>query len=291
VEVLVAEDDRTTRFMVASLLKQWGYDVVTAETGEEAWKILQKEEAPPLAVIDWIMPGMEGPEICRRLRWDPEERYRYVILLTVQGDPASVVAGLEAGADDYITKPFDAQELKMRVQAGRRILELQSRLRHQAAHDGLTGLLNRGAVLARLDKEISRSCRLASPLAVAMVDLDDFKRLNDTYGHLPGDAVLHETAQRITAALRAYDEVGRYGGEEFLLLLPGVADEARQVLERVRQAVADEPILSGGLHLTVTASLGGAAFSGSESPESLLRRADEALYRAKRSGKNRVCFS
>lgn len=276
--------------MVASLLKQWGYDVVTAETGEEAWKILQEEEAPPLAVIDWIMPGMEGPEICRRLRWNPEERYRYVILLTVQGDPASVVAGLEAGADDYITKPFDAQELKMRVQAGRRILELQSRLRHQAAHDGLTGLLNRGAILARLDKEISRSCRLASSLAVAMVDLDDFKRLNDTYGHLQGDAVLHETAQRITAALRDYDEVGRYGGEEFLVILPGVADEARQVLERVRQAIADEPILSGGLRLTVTASLGGAAFSGSESPESLLRRADEALYRAKRSSKNRVCF-
>ena len=290
--VLVAEDDRTTRFMVASLLAQWGYDVVAAENGSEAWQILQDDEAPPLAVIDWLMPGMEGPEICRRLRQSPEGRYRYVLLLTVQGDRASVVAGLDAGADDYVTKPFDAQELKMRVQAGRRILELQDRLRHQADHDGLTGLFNRGAVLTRLEKELSRSQRLKTPLAVAMADLDDFKKVNDRYGHLVGDIVLCDVARRMTETLRDYDEVGRYGGEEFLLVLPGVAGpEVGEILERVRSAVAAAPVLAGGWRLDVTVSLGGACFDGEEKLKGLVGRAAEALYRAKARGKNAVVLS
>lgn len=289
-KILVAEDDRTTRFMVASLLAQWGYEVVTAETGAEAWQILTHEDAPPLAVIDWIMPGMEGPEICRHLRRSREGQYRYIIILTVQGDQASVVAGLEAGADDYVTKPFDAQELKLRVQAGRRIVELQNQLRHQADHDGLTGLINRRTILERLEKELSRSRRLGTALTVAMGDLDNFKALNDSYGHLAGDAVLVETARRLVASLRSYDEVGRYGGEEFLLVLPGVAEESRDILERVRASLAESPIEAEGFSLNLTISLGGAVFDGSEDLESLVRRADEALYQAKRSGKNRVFF-
>ena len=289
-KVLVAEDDRTTRFMVASLLTQWGYDVVTAENGNDAWQILQEDEAPHLAVLDWLMPGMEGPEICRRLRRQ-EGRYRYVLLLTVQGDRASVISGLEAGADDYVTKPFDAQELRMRVQVGRRILDLQDRLRHQADHDGLTGLLNRGAILTRLEKELSRSRRLKTPLVVAMADLDDFKKVNDGQGHLTGDLVLYETARRMTSALRDYDDMGRYGGEEFLLVLPGVGQEAIEILDRIRLAIASEPFVHSGSRLDVTVSLGAALFDGEETLEGLIGRADKALYEAKRRGKNCVVLA
>jgi diguanylate cyclase (GGDEF)-like protein len=202
---------------------------------------------------------------------------------------------MDAGADDYLTKPFNAHELRVRLHAGRRILDLQEELlkarealREQATHDGLTGLLNRTGILEKLDEELSRASRTGTPVSVLMADLDLFKSINDTCGHLVGDAVLREAARRLKTAARRYDSVGRYGGEEFLIVLPGCnAAEAAIQGERMRQAIGSAPFLSGGQPVLVTASLG-VACSSHAAPEALVREADDALYLAKENGRNRV---
>jgi diguanylate cyclase (GGDEF)-like protein len=284
--------------MLARMLESSGYDVVAASDGDEAWRILERDDAPRLAILDWMMPGMTGPDLCRKLRERKREPYTYVLLLTARTDKQDVVEGMDAGADDYVTKPFEARELQVRLRAGRRILDLQAdlvkareALREQATHDPLTGLWNRYALLEALEREHSRAARGGTPLAVIMLDLDHFKRVNDTYGHLAGDAVLRQTAKRMQAVVRSYDLVGRFGGEEFLIVLPGTSGaNAAQLAERLRAAVAHEPVSQDLLRIPVTASLGVGA-SGPEpsgDPQTLIRVADEALYRAKERGRNRV---
>ncbi len=296
--VLIADDETVSRRMLARMLTTSGYEVVAARDGDEAWRILERDDAPRLAILDWMMPGMTGPDLCRRLRERKREPYTYVLLLTARTDKQDVVEGMDAGADDYVTKPFEARELQVRLRAGRRILDLQAdlvkareALREQATHDPLTGLWNRYALLEALDREHSRAAREGTPLAVIMLDLDHFKRVNDTYGHQAGDAVLRETAGRMQAVVRAYDLVGRYGGEEFLIVLPGTSGvNAAQLAERLRAAVAYDPVDHDLLRIPVTASFGVGA-SGPEpsgDPQTLIRLADEALYRAKEKGRNRV---
>ncbi len=288
-KILIAEDDATTRTMLECLTKKWGYAVVSTSDGEEALRLLEAADGPNLALMDWLMPGLEGPEICRRLRSSRSEKdpYRYVILLTVKGEQEHVVRGLEAGADDYVVKPFDPQELKVRLDVGRRIVELQEMLRYNARHDVLTGLLNRRAGLERLEEECARSRREKVPLSVAVLDLDRFKEINDTYGHGGGDEVLRETAQRLRGLVRSYDVTARLGGEEFLLLFPGTSREAaEEICERIRGQFESEAFLSEKVF--VTASIGVAGFGGDEDERTLLRRADAALYEAKNGGRNLV---
>src|SRR4051794_17238522 len=226
--VLAAEDNPVFQSMLRSMLNKWGYSPIMARDGNEAWRILESENAPRLAVLDWMMPGIDGVEICRRLRSLNPEPYIYILLLTARTESQDLIEGMDAGADDYLTKPFNAHELRVRLHAGRRILDLQEELlkarealRKQATHDGLTGLLNRTGILEKLDDELSRATRTGTPVSVLMADLDLFKSINDTRGHLAGDAVLREAARRLKAAARRYDSVGRYGGEEFLIVLPG----------------------------------------------------------------------
>ena len=231
--VLIAEDDPVFRRILQSCLQSWNYQVRACENGMDAWNVLQQEHAPQMAILDWMMPGMDGIEICRRIRTLQPNPYRYVLLLTAKGDKHDVVQGLEAGADDYLTKPFDVDVLHARVRAGKRILELQKELiqareslRFEALHDHLTGLWNRGAVLNLLQREEQRRQRSGEALGVIMVDVDHFKAINDSYGHLVGDVVLTEVARRLTASVRGYDSVGRYGGEEFLIILPACDPQA-----------------------------------------------------------------
>jgi len=296
--VLIADDDSVSRRVLARMLTTNGYEVVEASDGDQAWRILEREEAPRLAIFDWMMPGMTGPDLCRKLRERNREPYTYVLLLTARTDKQDVVEGMDAGADDYVTKPFEARELQVRLRAGRRILDLQAdlmkareALREQATHDPLTGLWNRYALLEALEREHSRAAREGTPLAVIMVDLDHFKHVNDTYGHLAGDAVLRETAGRMQAVVRSYDLVGRFGGEEFLIVLPGTSGaNAAQLAERLRAAVAHDPVCHDGVPIPVTASFGvgaGGTAPGGD-PQTLIRLADEALYRAKENGRNRI---
>jgi len=307
-KVLIAEDEFISRSILGNLLTEWGYEVVSAADGDEAWGILGQADFPPLAILDWMMPGMDGLEICRRLRTDPQKAYSYIyiILLTAKESKEDIVAGLEAGADDYVTKPFDAHELRMRVRAGRRIVELQQQLKYYATHDSLTGLLNRRTLFDRLKAEISRAERDGKSVSIALLDLDNFKRVNDTYGHSVGDSVLFEAAQRIRSALREYDfiapyeepepfaesGVGRYGGEEFLVVVPGASSEkAYGIFERIRRSIEEPPMSVSGVSLVVTASLGGASFDKNARADrlrELVDLADGALYEAKRKGRNQV---
>lgn len=306
-KILVAEDDATSLFMLQSLLMKWGYDVIAASDGQEALRVLTGENPPLLAILDWMLPGESGPEICRKLasrerlregsaaREEMMKPYQYVIILTVKGEKENVVAGLEAGADDYITKPFDAHELKMRLMVGRRILDLQEKLRNAALFDALTGLLNRRAVIERLEQELARASREATPLSVALLDIDHFKDVNDTYGHASGDAVLVESAQRIRSSVRPYDIVGRYGGEEFLMVFPGAEGSVLDgICERIRNAFQGAPFYSAENDgdrstMDITVSIGISEYKNiNDNVDFILAEADRAMYRAKRSGRNRV---
>ncbi|PIE54388.1 MAG: diguanylate cyclase response regulator [Dethiosulfovibrio peptidovorans] len=290
--ILIAEDDRTTRVLLESSFKKWGYETVVVSDGDEAWRILSEEGAPALAVLDWLMPGLQGTDICRRVRERNKKQgtYQYILLLTVQNARGDVIRGLEAGADDYIVKPFDPQELRMRLSVGKRILELQERLAFSANHDQLTKLPNRYALFDRLNAEMARADRDGGGLIVSMVDLDFFKKVNDTYGHMVGDQVLCSVARRLRKALRPYDIVGRYGGEEFLLILPGDGmEDGIRTVERVRLLVEETPIkLNDDTAIPVTISAGVALYQGGMTMDTLVRQADQALYRAKESGRNRV---
>jgi two-component system cell cycle response regulator len=298
VKILVADDDAISRELVVRLLRKRDYEVVSAADGRAALEILRGEGAPRLALLDWMMPLMDGPQVCRELRQNPHGAYVYLVLLTSKQDKQHVVEGLESGADDYLTKPFDLEELMARLRAGTRVLDLEDNLvkardvlRFKASHDDLTGVWNRGAVLELLQREVWRTEREGSSLAVMLVDLDHFKNVNDTLGHASGDDVLRETARRISQAVRSYDFVGRYGGEEFLILLPGCdRAAAEERAERLTAAVNESPIETTGGQTRMTLSAG--VISTVDAPGcdslALLRAADAALYRAKAAGRNRV---
>jgi len=294
--VLIAEDDPVSCLLLESFLTKWDYQAVLATDGAEAWKILQQEDAPNLAILDWMMPFMNGPQICRELRCRPSRQYAYIILLTGQAQKEDVIEGLEAGADDYLVKPFDKYELKARLRAGARIVKLQQKLlaaqetlREQATHDWLTGAFNRAAILDILQRELARRERENGLLCAIMVDIDHFKSINDTHGHLVGDAVLREVISRVGANIRAYDSIGRYGGEEFLIVAPDCNSiTAASLAERLRACIANDPFELGECLIPVTISLGVAICEERTTADSLLRQADDALYRAKHEGRNRV---
>jgi len=297
-KILVAEDDLVTGRMLQTLLVKWGYEVVMVADGQKAWQILQQENAPRLALLDWMMPEMDGVSICREVRRLNIRPYIYLILLTARKYQEDVIAGLEAGADEYLTKPFDAYELRARLRAGARIVELQDSLiqarealREQAMHDALTQLLNRRAAMDILMSELSRATRDLKPLTVMMVDIDHFKSINDKFGHPAGDAVLCEVSRRLRTSIRSYDTVGRFGGEEFLVVAPGCdAAPGLARAERLREVVGSEPVIVKDICIKVTASVGVTTLREPKPQdyEAVLAAADKALYRAKEGGRNRV---
>lgn len=293
--VLVAEDDETTRRILFAVLQQWGYDIILCKDGFEAWEILRQQHPPELVVLDWEMPGMNGIELCRRLRHQSRNYYHYVLMITGRSDKQDIVRARELGADDCLIKPFEPADLKARLGVGHRIVTLQNQLiasreqhREQAMKDGMTGLWNRTAFLDLIQCELERAARTHSHTGLLLLDLDHFKRVNDTYGHLVGDIVLRETAQRLKQAVRSYDFVGRYGGEEFFIALVGCnAKQLHKRAEVIRLAVAREPVRVGSIEIPITVSIG--ATIGSPRRRTiadLLAAADKALYQAKDSGRN-----
>jgi len=297
-KILIAEDDLISRRRLESNLRSWNYDVEVAIDGDEAWRILQDENAPRLAILDWMMPGLDGLSVCEKVRKVKAEPYVYILLLTAKDRKENVIEGLEAGADDYLTKPYDAQELKARLRTGRRILALQEALlsardalRFQASVDPLTGVWNRTAILGNLRRELARAESEGNSLTVFKADLDTFSRVNEIHGHMAGDSALREVARRIQGASRPYDSVGRSGGEEFLILAPGFNDSSAAIqAERLRASISGEPVdLTEGL-VRLSASLGVVTVSGGKGaePDGVLYAVEMALSRAKAQGGNRV---
>lgn len=298
-KVLIAEDDITSRKILTAVLEKWGYNPIAVNDGLDALKILQKIDSPELVLLDWKMPVMDGLEVCRRIRKELCNNRVYIIILTSKSEIKNIVAGLDAGANDYIIKPYDNEELRARINVGQRMIEIQTELEktkkalvHEAMHDHLTGIYNRRAIIDMLQREVSLARRKRGCVNIGMCDLDNFKQINDSYGHQAGDEVLCGFTRTIQNNLRGYDIFGRYGGEEFLVIIPdGIELSEEHIFERLRKKISEQRMLTRAGEINVTMSVGVAGLQNGESVDTLLGAADTALYRAKEEGRNQVCFA
>ena len=291
-KILLVEDSAVDRHNIGSYLKEWHLEFTAVDSGTKALKILEGPNPPTMALLDWLLPGMDGIDLCRRIRANGGNgQYIYTVMLTAKNRKQDLLTAMAAGADDYLAKPVDASELRARIMVGKRILELQQSLSFAATHDFLTDLLNRSEIVAALERELSRSEREGRAATVIMADVDHFKDINDTMGHAAGDTVLKEVADRLKCDLRPYDVAGRYGGEEFLLILPGCnlktgirrADEIRRLVEK-----SSIPTGCGNAQVTVSMGVTVTPLTRGHSLASVLQQADAALYVAKKNGRNRV---
>lgn len=301
-KLLVAEDDRLTRIMLARAVAHWGYEVITCEDGASALRLV-REHGVRMVLTDWAMPGLDGPSLCARLREEP--RYVYVILLSAHSDPAFVVAGLDAGADDFVGKPFSVSELRARLSVGRRVLALQDelaarnaaltianeRLARIASTDPLLDVGNRRSFEDTLAARHRDARQRGGAYAVLLADLDRFKSVNDRLGHAVGDRALRHAADTLVAALGDRGALFRYGGEELVALVPAATEgDAIAQAERLRESLRASPMSLDGGALPMTLSLGVAWHDGRElvTAQVVVDRADRALYRAKAAGRDRV---
>jgi two-component system cell cycle response regulator len=295
-KVLIADDDGMSRRLIEKTLEHEGYEVIAVDNGRLALQQLFLPDGPRLALIDWMMPELDGPGVCMEIRKQHERPYVHIVLLTSRGSKQDVVAGLQAGADDYLTKPWDPGELTARLRVGQRILQLEDRLvearetmRFKATHDPLTSLFNRGVILDLLARELSRTRREQGCTIVMLGDLDHFKDVNDSYGHAVGDEVLREIARRLLDSVRSYDFVGRYGGEEFLVVLNN-CDSAHAIAraEEVRMGIANYQVqtMRGPLHITMSLGVLASRNWDRRVVEEILVETDLALYKAKADGRN-----
>jgi two-component system cell cycle response regulator len=302
-KILIADDDKLSRRLLQNTLEKSGYEVVAVGDGVAAGLLLSEPDAPRLALLDWMMPGLNGVDVVRAVRLRTEMPYVHMILLTSRQSKEDIIAGLESGADDYLTKPFDPEELRARLRTGERILRLEDNLvkareemRFKATHDTLTCLWNRGMIMDILQREVTRARRDGGKSGVTIIlgDIDHFKEVNDTFGHATGDEVLREVASRLGDSVRSYDAVSRYGGEEFLIVLSGCHTQmgARRA-ENIRQAIGERPVVTATGPVTVSMSLGVASTEDWQDlhAEQLIKEADVALYRAKEWGRNRAVLT
>jgi diguanylate cyclase (GGDEF)-like protein len=302
--VLIADDSMVIRAVLRQHLEEEGYRVVEAVNGPNAIEMV-RHHRPDMVLLDIEMPGLNGHEVLRRLKADEELQDTPVVFLTATTGSEQLVAALRAGAQDYLKKPFEPPELLARVGAAVRTKRLQDALRERSAEldqisrtDALTGVFNRRHLDEELRRFVSLAERHKQTVGVVMFDIDHFKRINDTFGHEGGDAVLKELTRRVQSVVRTEDllgrwgpsVVGRWGGEEFLLVLPQTNIEgARVVGERARSAVAAAPFAIGDRRVDITVSGGCAA--GTESAAVLIHKADAALYGAKKAGRNRLVMA
>jgi two-component system chemotaxis response regulator CheY len=306
--ILIVEDDLISRKILAKTVESWGHEVIAAENGLEAWNIFQQEKLK-FVIADWVMPEMDGIELCKKIRHTETSGYIYFILLTGKDKKKDVIEGLQAGADDYVAKPFDIDELRVRVRTGERILNLEKELNKKndemkllneqlealAMTDPLMEIGNRRAFYETIQKIHQRSCRYPYGYGIIMIDIDNFKNYNDSYGHAEGDNALKTVADSLKNALRCSDEIFRWGGEEIvIILIEQGLQETLLVAEKLRKKIASLQIVHKGCDRGyMTISCGVSAFSENctdKKWETVLERADNALYEAKETGRNRVCL-
>lgn len=300
-KTLIVDDDPLQRQLLCASLGREGHDVIEAADGVQAWDLLQRDSGNiPLVITDWMMPELDGLELIQRIRSANFSHYTYIIIVTAKDSKEDVVVGLDSGADDYLVKPFDPKEMRSRVAIGRRILSLETRLRESlsqlhimATYDSLTNLFNRRVVYERAQVELERARRDKQPLSLVLLDIDHFKDVNDQHGHLIGDQALRMVANTISQGKRPYDLAGRWGGEEFILVLPTTSlDTARLISERIRERVAALCYtLPDATCLSLRISSGVSSTEANEEEVtlgSLIQQADDALYHAKEHGRNRV---
>ncbi len=296
--VLVAEHHKSTRLMLMQMLVKWGFEAVPAKDATEVIQIVEQQRPPELIILGTMPSGIDAAELCSLISSRASDYSPYILLLATQDEKQQMVRALESGAAACLTTPFEAKEPRARLVVATRIIQRQEdlisardRFRDLAARDTLTGIWNRRSIDQILKEELEQAGRTRRTTGVLLVDLDYFKKVNDTHGHLVGDLVLRETSRRLKSALRTYDSIGRYGGEEFLIVVPGSGEaELRELAERVRKAIEKDPICAGESTIRLTLSIGAAiAPSRGKSPSAVVAAADAALYDAKRSGRNRTC--
>lgn len=298
-KILVIENSPITLQLIERNLHSWGYDVISYSSEEECQSIILSEDCPRVALLDWSTQEVDGLELCRMIRGRNKDSYIYTILLSSKNKPEDLVKGLDAGADDYITKPFNTHELQVRIRTGERIIQLQNDLletrellQQAAITDTLTGLFNRRALYQHVQQELIRSRRSESPFGLIMIDIDHFKLINDSYGHIVGDHVLKEASLRIQNSIREYDVAGRYGGEEFLVQTPDCNKSSTlRIAERIRLCFEQSPFLVSEHSIPVTVSAGYMCVNGKAFDydiEQLIHHIDKALYKAKGNGRNRI---
>jgi len=299
--ILIAEDNPVSRMLLEKTLIKAGYEVVSVKNGREVLESFNKRFFP-IVITDWMMPGMDGLQLCRTIRKKVFPGYVFIFLLTARDSKDDMIAGLEAGADDYLTKPFNRAELFARLKTATRILELETSLREAneairilSITDTLTGCYNRAYMDEHLPKELKRAIRYGRPMSLILIDVDHFKAVNDTYGHLAGDQVLKRLVETINESIRGdVDWVARYGGEEFVVVFPETAfEKAKLLAERLRMEVSQRKIPFKEEEIRITASFGVAGFTSSRSMrdisyEAILSLADKSLYQAKEEGRNRI---
>ncbi len=303
--VLVVDDEPVARMIVCTVVRKLGHTVLEAEDGLHAWEQIQTSDVS-IIITDWQMPGLDGPALIQRIRQANLPHYISCILLTVRNQLSDRFHGLDAGADDYLVKPVDPDELRARITVASRVLTLERELRtanerlqalavqlqHQALHDQLTGLLNRQGMYNYSAAEFSRAQRNNTALGVALLDIDFFKQINDDHGHTAGDLALVHVANQIRAMVRPYDLIGRWGGEEFLVLLPDVQlEDIIVIAERIRQHIANQNlVIADSIRVPMTASIGiTSSIIGAHDLDTIVAAADQALYAAKANGRNQVC--
>ncbi len=301
ISILIVEDSPTQALRLQFILQEQGYQIAVARDGKEGLALLQKRFFP-IVITDWVMPEMDGFKFCQAVRGQEFPGYVYIILLTAKDSKNDIIAGLEAGADDYLIKPVDEAELSARLNTAKRIIKLEYSLRKRneeiarlSITDPLTKAYNRRYLNDHLPAAVKRSLRYDHPISIVICDIDHFKNVNDTHGHQAGDRVLEKFARSIRQCIR--DEVDwlvRYGGEEFLIVLPETdMDGAHRAAERYRLLISRTPVPAGDESISITASFGVASVSPSEenrelTMESLIEAADECMYRAKNEGRNRT---
>lgn len=293
-KILIADDDPLSVLYMHDMLVEWGFEVVRAADGQQALALLQDADGPSIAIVDTLIAGEDGVALCRAIRDDVDQRYVYVIMLADHPDAGFVGAAMQAGADDYIGKPFTAEKLRVRVRAGARIAELEEQLRFRESRDALTGIYNRATIFEMLQKELARQARTHHAMSVILCDIDNFRAINDQHGHQSGDDVLRDVARRLGASLRPYDSFGRYSGQELLAVLPNCEVQgALEVAERMRAAVADVPVSTSGAAVPVSVSIGVASLAVGDLAKlgELMQRVDEALHRAKQNGGDSIAIA